>query len=166
DYPSSCVKRPQNQCSFGIRQSSWSRDDADMLRSNRQHRIWEHAIFRQDQGTFNKILQFTDVAGPVVRAEVQHCFIGDMFDFSAYSPAKRLDKVRHEGLNILAAFSQRRQLDRKEIQAKVEVTAKFAISHHPRQIAMDGSYKPHIYLESPAAPQAFEFLFLQYAHRI
>jgi hypothetical protein len=88
-----------------------------------------------------------------------------MVDLPTYPSAKKLDKVRYEGRNILAAFSQRRQLDRKDIQAKVEVTAEFAISHHPRQIAMGGSYEPHIYLVSPAAAQAFEFLFLQYAQK-
>jgi hypothetical protein len=136
-----------------------------MLRPNGQQRIWEHTIFGQDQGTLNQILQFTDVAGPVVRAEVQHCFLRNMVDLPAHPPAKKLDKVRYEGRYILAALSQWRQLDRKDIQAKVEVTAKFAISHHPRQIAMGRSYKPHIYLVSPAASQAFEFLFLQYAEK-
>jgi hypothetical protein len=86
-----------------------------------------------------------------------------MVNLPAYPPAKKLDKVRYEGGYILAALSQRRQLDRKDIQAKVEVTAKLAISHHPRQIAMGGSHEPHIHLVSPAAAEAFEFLFLQYA---
>ena len=163
NYPTSCVKGAQNQGAFGIHQSSWSRDDADMLRPGGQQRIRKHTIFGKDQGTLNKILQFTDVAGPVVRAEVQHCFLGDMVDLPAYPPAKKLDKVRYEGRYILAALSQWRQLDRKYIQAKVEVTAKFAISYHPRQVAMGGSYEPHIHLMSPAASQAIELLFLQYA---
>jgi hypothetical protein len=86
-----------------------------------------------------------------------------MVDFPADPPAKKLHKVGHEGRNILAALSQRRQLHGKDIQAKVEVTAEFTISHHPRQIAMGSSYESHVDLMSPAASQALEFLFLQYA---
>jgi hypothetical protein len=88
-----------------------------------------------------------------------------MVDLPAYPSAKKLDKVRYEDRNILAALSQRRQLDRKHVQAKVEVATEFAISHHPRKIAMGGSYQPHIHLVSPAASQALEFLFLQYAQK-
>jgi GTPase len=88
-----------------------------------------------------------------------------MVDLPAYLPAKNLDKVVYEGRNILAALSQRRQLHRKDIQAKVEVTAELAIFHHPRQIAMGSSHEPHIYLVSATASQTFEFLFLQYAQQ-
>jgi hypothetical protein len=83
----------------------------------------------------------------------------------AYTPAKKLDKVRYQGRNVFTALSQRRQLDRKYIEAKVEVTAKFAISHHPRQVAMRCSHEPNIHLVSSAAAQTFEFLFLQYAQQ-
>ena len=65
DYPAGCFNRPQNQCSFGIHQSSWSRNDTDMLRSNGQQRIWKHTIFGQDQRTLNQILRFANVPRPV-----------------------------------------------------------------------------------------------------
>jgi hypothetical protein len=39
DYSAGCLKRVQNQGASGIHQSSWSRDDAEMLRSCGQQRI-------------------------------------------------------------------------------------------------------------------------------
>ena len=75
-------------------------------------------------------------------------------------------KIIHQQADILRPIAQRRQLDRKDIQAKIEVTAEFSILHHPRQIAMGSSYEPHIYLVSLAATQAFEFLFLQDAQKL
>ena len=92
-------------------------------------------------------------------------FWWDMVDGPAYSAAKDLDEMRHEGRNVLAALSQRRQLNRKYIQAKIKVTAKLAISHHLRQVAMGRSYEADIHVVSLTAAQAFEFLLLQYAQK-
>jgi hypothetical protein len=88
-----------------------------------------------------------------------------MVDLPAYPAAQSLDKMRHEGGNVFAAITQRWQLDGKYIQAKVEVTSKFAISYHFRQVAMSCSYESNIHLVSSTATQAFEFLFLQYAQQ-
>jgi hypothetical protein len=72
-------------------------------------------------------------------------------DISTYLTAEDLDKMRDKSWNVLAALSQRRQLDRKDIQAKVEVTAELALSYHPRQIAVGRSDEPHIYLVGSTA---------------
>src|ERR1700756_2760074 len=71
----------------------------------------------------------------------------------------------HQGRNVLATFSQRRQKHWKYIQAKVQVAAKLSISYHCRQVLMRRSYKPDIDSMGPTAPQAFELLFLQYAQQ-
>jgi hypothetical protein len=89
-----------------------------------------------------------------------------MIDLPAYPPANKLNKVRYQSWDILSALSQWGQMDWKYIQAKVEVTAKFAISHHRRQVAMRSSYQPHIYMVSSTAPQTFELLLLQYAQKL
>jgi hypothetical protein len=86
-----------------------------------------------------------------------------MVDLPTYAVAKDLDKMFHKGGNIFTALSQGRQLDRKYIQTKIEITTKFAISHHLGQVTVGCSDKPNIHLVSPTATQAFEFLFLQYA---
>jgi len=67
---------------------------------------------------------------------------------------------------ILSAISQRRQLNRKDIQAEVEVAAEFAIFHHSREVTMRSSNESNIHLVSPAASQAFELLFLQDAKKL
>src|ERR1700728_296391 len=127
--------------------------------------IGKDAIFGQNQGSLDQILQFPNVAGPVVRAEVQHRFLRDMVDLPAYPLAQNLDKMRHKGRNVFTALSQWRQLHRKYIQAKVEVTAKIAVSHHLRQVSMGCSNKSNIHLVSLTATKAFEFLLLQYAQQ-
>ncbi len=88
-----------------------------------------------------------------------------MVDFPSHPSTKKLDEVRYKSRYILAAFSQRRQLDRKDIQAKVEITAEFTISYHPCQVAVGSGYEPNIHMVSLAAAQAFEFLLLQYAQK-
>src|ERR1017187_1449715 len=130
DYPTGCFKRTQNQSALGIYKGSWSRAEADLLRSGGQQRVRKYAIFGQDYCTLDQILQLADVPGPVIRTEGQHRFWRNLVDLPAYPSPKNLDKVRNEGRNVFTALSQGRQHDREYIEAKIEVTAKFAISHH------------------------------------
>jgi len=69
--------------------------------------------------------------------------------------------VFHERRNVFTARPQRRQWDRKHIQPIVEVAAKFVSLYHFNQISMSRGYEANVYLMSPAAAQALEFLLLQ-----
>src|ERR1700674_3744885 len=71
-----------------------------------------------------------------------------------------------QGWNVFAALSQWRQKDGEHIQTIVEVTAKFASLHHLCQVPIGCSHQPHVHLVSPRAAEAFELLFLQYAHQL
>jgi len=66
---------------------------------------------------------------------------------------------------ISSRRSLRRQLNGKNIQAKVKVTAKVAIAHHLRKVAMGRSHEPNVYMVSSTAAQTLEFLFLQYSQQ-
>jgi hypothetical protein len=89
-----------------------------------------------------------------------------MLDLPAHSATESFNKVCDQGGYILTAISQRRQLNRKDIQAEVEVAAEFAIFHHTRKVTMRRSYQANVHLVSPAASQAFELLFLQDAKKL
>src|SRR5258708_4750689 len=83
----------------------------------------------------------------------------------AHPVAKNLDKMLHQGRNVLTARPQGWQQDWKHIQTVVEVAAKFAPLHHLRQVTVRGSHEANVHLVSPSAAQALEFLFLQHAQQ-
>src|SRR5882762_7906878 len=67
--------------------------------------------------------------------------------------------------NVFTACSQRWQRDRKHIQTIIEVAPKFVALHHFNQISVGRSYETNVYLVSPAAAQALEFLLLQHTQQ-
>ncbi len=86
-------------------------------------------------------------------------------DLPTHPLAKSFDKMNHQGRNVFATLTQRRQHYRKDIQAKVKVATRFAVSYHLCQVAMSRGHQPNIRLVSSTAAQALEFLFLQCAQQ-
>src|SRR5882724_42978 len=88
-----------------------------------------------------------------------------MVDLLIHPTSINLDKMFDQRRNIFSARTQRRQRNWKYIQAIVEITAKFASFDHFSQISVGRGDEANVYLVSPAAAQAFEFLFLQDAQQ-
>src|ERR1700731_1020205 len=154
DYPSDGFKRAQNQNAFGLLQSSCARRSAERRSFCRRQRIGKDAIIGKDHGTFDQVLQFTDVAGPLVRRERRHRGRRNMLDLATHPVGINLDKVRYEGGNIVTTFPQGRQQDRKYIQTVVEIAAELTPVRHLHEITVGGGYQPNVYLMSTSAAQA------------
>jgi hypothetical protein len=65
-----------------------------------------------------------------------------------------------EERNVFFTFPQRRNVNRKNIQAVVEVAAELFLPDHLFQIAMGGGYNPNVNVLRPRTAQALEFPFL------
>src|SRR5260370_28302498 len=98
-----------------------------------------------------------------MRGESRHGFCGNVFDLLTYAAAKNLDKMVHQCRNVSPALPQRREQDRKKIQAIVEVAAEFIPLYHEVQIPVGRSHEPDVYLVGPSPPPPLAILFLQYA---
>jgi hypothetical protein len=85
----------------------------------------------------------------------------DVVDHLALAFGELSNEVSGQRWDILFAFSQRRECDRKDIQAVVQIGAKFAFLDHSPKIVISGSNYPHVNLHGAAASQAFELLFLE-----
>src|SRR6266481_1222311 len=101
-----------------------------------------------------------------MRAESRHGFRGNVFDLLTHAAAKNLDKMVHQRRNVFASLPQRREQDRKNIQAIIEVAAKFVPLDHVVQIPVGRSYEPDVYLMGPSAAQPLELLLLQHAEKL
>ena len=67
----------------------------------------------------------------------------------------------HQRRDVFAARPQRWQLEGKNIKAIVEVTTKFVLLYHLRQVAVGCSDQANVNPVCPGATQALELLFLQ-----
>src|SRR5258708_38361375 len=121
---------------------------------------------RHDHGALNEVLQLPDIARPIVALEDFHRVIGDMVDHLALAFGELLNEVSGQQWDILFAFAQRRECDWKDIQAVVQIGAKFAFLDQPPKIVVSGSYPPHRNLPGAAAYQAFGLPFLEDAEKL
>jgi len=84
-----------------------------------------------------------------------------VFDLFAHAPGTDLDEMRDERGDVFAPRPQRRQQNRKDVQAVVQVDAEFSAPDHLCEIAVRGGDQAHIDVMGAPAAQALEFLFLQ-----
>src|SRR5580658_735540 len=128
-------------------------------------RVWEYAIARQNNRTFNQILQFADVARPGIPLEGSHGFWMDAIDLLTHAAAENLHEMRHKRGNVFAALAQRGKNDGKDIQTIVQIIAELTASDHLDEIPIGCGHQPNVHLVSATASQALELLFLQHAQQ-
>src|SRR5713226_3905535 len=119
----------------------------------------------EDYAPLDEILELANVPRPLIGGECRHCFRRNVFDWLSHPAGINLDKMFHQRWNVFPALPQRWQWDRKHIQTVVEVATKFVALHHVNQIPVGRSYEANVYLVSPAAAQALEFLLLQHTQQ-
>ncbi len=79
----------------------------------------EHFAVRQNDGAFDDVLQFADIARPAVVDQPLHVLLGYAADIFAELALEQLQKVQRQKRNILGALPQRRDVDRKHIEPVV-----------------------------------------------
>ena len=77
-----------------------------------------------------------------------------------------LEEVLHQHRNVVAAIAQRRQLNRDHVQAVVEILAKRALGHHPRQLGIGRGDDAHVHLDRLVVADALELALLQRAQQL
>src|ERR1700676_3607365 len=102
---------------------------------------------------------------PIMAFEDVHHVIGDMVDHLALAFGELSNEVSGQRCDILFAFAQRRECDRKDIQPVVQIGAKFAFLDHTPKIVVSGSDYPNVNLQGAAASQTFEMLLLEDAKK-
>src|SRR5580693_5495437 len=115
----------------------------------------------ENYAALDEVLQLANVPGPRIRSKFRHRFWGNAIDLFTHPAGIDLHKVFHQSRNVFTARTQRRQRDWKHIQTIVEIATKFIALHHFNQISVGRSYEANVYLVSPTATQALEFLLLQ-----
>ncbi len=82
---------------------------------------------RKQDGAFDEVFEFADVAGPGIVRERVHGVGGNVFDVLVELAAESLNEVADKEGKIFGALAERGNLDGKDVQAVKEVTAKGAL---------------------------------------
>src|SRR5579863_865765 len=91
----------------------------------------------KSQGALDHVLEFADVAGPVVSEKASHCILGNRSDV-AVRRAEFFEEMIHQERNIALAFAQRRQFDLHDVQSEEKVLAKPSFADRRFQVAIRG----------------------------
>src|SRR5260370_36783400 len=117
--------------------------------------------FAHDYRSLDDILQFANVTGPGVRLkQFQALFVYPANALSRFSRIA-IDEVLNEHWNVFLAFSQRRHLNRENVEPVKEVTPKCVFRDRRLQITVRGSNHANISSDRSSSTDTFEFMFLQ-----
>ena len=79
--------------------------------------------------------------------------------------AEAVDQVTHEQRNVAAPFAQRRQRDRKHVQAVVEIAPEAPAPHLLGQIAVGRRDDADVDVDRARTAEAFDLPFLEHAQQ-
>src|SRR5580700_3977557 len=114
-----------------------------------------------NHGSFYHVLEFADIAGPVVASQGLHGFRRNRVDDPVVALAKFLDEVPRQQRNVFRPFAKWWNANGENIQAIVKVGSKLPLIHHHFQIAVRCRDQAGIGTKRARAPETLEFPFLK-----
>jgi hypothetical protein len=120
----------------------------------------------EDDGALDGVLQFADIARPLVRSELAHGGLGNSRCGTIHSLGGLLHKMRGEGRDVVAALAKRREFNREDAQAIVKVLAEAACIDFMFQVAIGGGDDANVDLAATGIADTFQFLLLQDAQQL
>jgi hypothetical protein len=115
----------------------------------------------EDDGAFDDVLEFADVAGPVVVVEGLEAGVAEARDMDAVLAGEALEEVLGEKGDILPAFAEGGDVDGDDVEAEVEVLAELLAGDAQFELAVGGGEDADIDLDGAGAPDPFELAFLE-----
>src|ERR1017187_3955015 len=130
------------------------------------HRYFERASLGQDDGPLEYILQFADVARPVIVRECIQNRGRNQIDVATHALRMFLDKVAREQRYVFTALSQWWNLQGENMQPVVEIGAEFAFLHHCFKVTVGGGDQAGVSPDRAIAAHTLEFLVLNRAEQL
>jgi len=118
-------------------------------------------FLRYDHGALDRVLEFTDVAGPLVAIEQGHSGGRNPDDAFVHRSRKLADEVFDEHGNVAFAFTQRGQRNLKNVQAVIEVGAETALFDKPFKILVGRGDAAEVDVDRMSAADAGDFALLE-----
>ena len=143
------------------------RQAARRHRGDRLQQLARHARFRSEHDhPFDQVLQLTHVAGPVVVQELVRQLRADRRHRLVVLHGVLPQEVLGEDRNLLPPLAQRRQADRDDVQAEVQVLAELSRRDRRFEVAVGRGDQPHIDLDVRLAAEPRELAVLQHLQQL
>src|ERR1700722_7122805 len=125
----------------------------------------ECLFFAQDHATLDYVLQFADVARPVVGLEkIQRSLFYMANPFSG-SLGISFNQILHQERNVVLPLAQSRYTDGENVKPVEEILAERARRDSSLQVAVCGRKHSHINRDRLAASDPLEFSLLEYSQQ-
>src|ERR1700733_4271906 len=166
-----CSFGKSSRCRWGRCRSiapSVTRSAADpRLRQSKSHIAFLNRVTRrQQQHSLDYVAQFSNIAGPRILYEFRNRFGRKRLRFPAVLLGNLPREMRSQPRDILFALAQRRQHQRKNIEAMVQVLAKRSLLHLILQIAVRSNNHSNIYRNRFISANALNFAFLEHSQQL
>jgi len=125
----------------------------------------EESVRGKDDATGDVILKFANVSVPWMTNERTHGPFRDGVDVFLHRVGIVLHEIPDELRNVRLSFTKRRKRNREDIQAVVQVFAKFTVVNHLPEIAVGGGDDTDVDARRACATDRFEFAFLKNAEQ-
>jgi hypothetical protein len=111
---------------------------------------------RQDHGALDHILQLTDVARPRILLQKFGCGRRESGETLSQFDVEVLQQIESEWNNVFLTFAQRRDVERHDVEAVVQIFAEGAARDGFFQVSVGGGHETHVYLDRTRPAQSHE----------
>ena len=118
-----------------------------------------------DDHPLHKISDFPDISGPAVVLNVLQHLIGETL-LQIILLAEVVEKMQTKGNDVLLTLPHRRDGQRDDMDAVVQILTESALAHHFLQILIGGGDQAKIHLLGPGGANPLDALFLQTAQQL
>src|SRR5215469_3657846 len=118
-----------------------------------------------NDGALDHIFELTNISWPGVRLQKLECLLLNAADVFASFSGKTGNEVLHQNGNIFCAFSERRDVDREDLESVEQILSKCPCSNRFLQIAVSRCQDTHIHPNWFIAADTLELPFLQNAQQ-
>ena len=115
---------------------------------------------RHHDRALHGVREFPDISGPGVFFQSVQRGLGKSSGPSLELRGGGFEKMLRQQRNVLSPFPQRWKMHLYDVQAVIQILAKFPSLHQIKQIAIRGANQAYINVDRLVAPQAFEVALL------
>src|SRR5258705_12622842 len=119
--------------------------------------------FGNDDRALNNVLHFANVTGPGVHLKQIEGFPGYPPDILSFFSGIPIDEVLDQHWNVFSPLPQRRNLNRKNVEAVEKILAECTGSYGGWQVTVRRDYHSHVGLDRPVSADALKLVFLKHA---
>ena len=152
---SSLPRVADDVCGSACRDIGRGQDQANVFGGN--------SVFAGDEDeALDDVAEFAHVAGPGILAQFGDGFVGEEFFFPAILRRYLTSKVRGKNRKIFGALAKGREEQRKNVNAVIEIAAKFIFLDGLFEVAMSGDNYADADFDGLVAADAFYFAFFEH----